>query len=61
VQFGDGRPQGRGATVGITVPFNFGNGLGIGLAKGGRWRDWSFVGVESYPNIDLGRVVALKR
>jgi hypothetical protein len=61
MQFGDGRSQGGRSTIGITVPFNLGDGVGVGLAKGYWGRHWSFVGVETHPNIDLGRVVALKR
>ena len=61
MQFSNGRPQRRGATVGITVPFNLGDGLGISLAKGFWGRHRCLVGVQTHPNIDLGRVVALKR
>jgi hypothetical protein len=61
VQFGNGRPQCCGASVGVTVPFDLGGGLGIGLAKGCWGRNWGLIGIETHPNIDLGRVVALKR
>ena len=38
-----------------------GDSLGIGLTKSGRRRNRRLIGVETHPNIDLGRVVALKR
>jgi hypothetical protein len=43
------------------VPFNIGDGVGIGLAKGHWRRNGGLVRVETDIDLNLGRVIALKR